>query len=195
MRRCRGLAGGWLALTMAAAACSPVDATIEELDLDWNRMLVQPKQDPYERNDFFEDGMVMRAPPEGTVRWAGKHPRPTHPPEIDGALLERGRERFEIFCGACHGVNGYGDTMVARNMSLRPAPSLHTPRARGYSEERLYRIVTEGYGLMPSYEAQLGFRDRWAVVHYLRALQLSQHVARSELPPSLRTSLDEAVSP
>jgi len=176
-------------LVAAAPACSPVSDTVKELDLDWNRMLDQPKVKAYDESSFYDDGLAMRVPPAGTVRWSGQHPLRPEPPELDRALLERGRRHFDIFCAACHGKDGRADTVVASKMTLRPPPSLHTARIRDLSDRRLYRVVTEGYGLMPSYESRIGFRDRWAVVHYLRALQLSQHARVAELPQPLRDEL------
>lgn len=175
----------------ACVACSPVDATLSELDLDWNRMLEQPKYDAYEKSRFFDDGMVMRKPPEGTARWRYRHPRNPEPPPVTEALLGRGRMHFERFCGACHGVDGAADTMVAQNMTLRPPPSLHTERIRDFEPKRIYDIITRGYGLMPSYRVQLEPRDRWAVAHYVKALQLSRHVEAALLPAEIRHALEE----
>src|SRR5213075_2566109 len=89
-------------------------------------------------------------------------------------LLQLGRSRFEIFCAACHGLLGDGDSIVARNMALRPPPNLLAPP---YSERlpgSYYRTITFGFGLMAPYSAELDNRERWAVVAYLKALQRSQ---------------------
>lgn len=101
-------------------------------------------------------------------------------------LVERGRGRFDIFCAPCHGVAGDGASAVAANMSLRRPPSLHEPAIRAYSAERLYRVVAEGYGLMPSYAGVLSREERWGLVAYVRALQLSQRAVVSELPEPVR---------
>ncbi|MFW6087267.1 MAG: c-type cytochrome [Myxococcota bacterium] len=182
-------------LAMGAAAwvagCSPVDATLDEPDLDNNRMLAQPRYDAYEKNDFFDDGMAMRVPPEGTVPWRHRHPRSSEPPAVTGALLARGRDAFEVFCGACHGVDGYGESVVAENMTLLPPPSLHTERVRAHDVDEIHRIATRGYGLMPGYRAQLDHDDRWAVAHYVKALQLSRHLEVAALPDGLRRKLAE----
>lgn len=181
--------------TLLCGACSPIDATFSDPDLDWNRMLEQPKYDPYEKSRFFDDGMVMRKPPEGTARWRHRHPRDPEPPPLTEALLGRGRRHFERLCGACHGIDGYGDTPVARNMTLRPPPSLHTERVRAFEPGRLYDIITRGYGLMPSYRVQLEPRDRWAVAHYVKALQMSRHVDVAKLPDAVQRELEEESSP
>lgn len=158
-------------------------------------MLVQPKKDAYEESGAFEDRSAMQPPPPGTVPWRHQRMGSADPPEVTRGLLTRGRERFETFCGACHGVDGHGRTVVARNMALRPPPSLHDERVRGYGAEGLYEIATRGYGLMPGYEAQLTPRDRWAVAHYVKALQLSRHAPVSALPTEMRRHLREEVEP
>ncbi len=125
-------------------------------------MIDQPKLLPY---------TDMRVPPAGTV------PRDWQPagemPAITRALLERGQDRYAIACAVCHGVAGDGDSLVARNMQRRVPPSLHEPRIAALSPERLYGVVTEGYGLMPAYATLLARDDRWAVVAYVRTLELA----------------------
>ncbi|HTV19136.1 MAG TPA: cytochrome c [Polyangiaceae bacterium] len=168
-------------------------------DVDFERMLDQPKAEPFEKSAFFDNGLSMRAPPAGTVpvtrvmgpselvsgrTAAGEYT--THiPVPLDAALLDRGEDRFRIFCRTCHGTLGDGRSAVAENMKLRKPPSLHEPRLRSYAPGRLYRVVTEGYGLMPSYAESLSIADRWAVVAFVRALQLSQNVPLAELPATL----------
>jgi mono/diheme cytochrome c family protein len=169
-------------------------------EIDLERMLDQHKLEPYEASSFFEDGQSMRRPPAGTVprtrqlgpselvrgrTEAGQYVS-TIPVPVDAALLTRGEDRFRIFCRTCHGPLGDGQSQVAENMKLRRPPSLHEPRLRDALPGRLFRVVTEGYGLMPSYEAALSLRDRWAVVAFVRALQLSQNVPLAELPEPLR---------
>jgi mono/diheme cytochrome c family protein len=187
-------------LVALCAACG------EKADvIDWLRMKDQTsmKALPYGGNPFFADGRTMRAPPAGTVPRerevadpmlasgldeAGAYAK-ENPFRLDAELLERGRDRFEITCAACHGLVGDGDSEVARAMRLRKPPSLHEARIAGYPPGRIYQVVTQGFGLMPSYRTQLGIRDRWAVVAYVRALQLSQDVKLAALPADIR---DEA---
>jgi mono/diheme cytochrome c family protein len=185
------LAGMFLAaLFLATTGC----------DVDFERMLDQPKAEPYEASPFFDDGQSMRQPPSGTVpvtRVTG--PRElvtgrdvagdyvdTPPVTLDAALLDRGEDRFRIFCRTCHGPLGDGRSAVAENMKLRKPPSLHEPRLRSFPAGRTFRVVSEGYGLMPSYAESLSLEDRWAVVAFVRALQLSQDVPLAELPEPLR---------
>jgi mono/diheme cytochrome c family protein len=168
--------------------------------VDLERMLDQHKAEPYEESAFFEDGQSMRQPPAGSVPVgrvlgppelvSGKTARGDYvtriPMPLDAALLARGEDRFRIFCRTCHGPLGDGQSQVAENMKLRRPPSLHEPRLRDLPAGQLYRVVSEGYGLMPSYRESLSLRDRWAVVAFVRALQLSQNVPLAELPQPLR---------
>lgn len=167
--------------------------------VDLERMLDQHKAEAYETSRFFEDGQSMRVPPAGTVavtevtgppelttgRVGNDYVR-AYPLAVDAALLERGRNRFRIFCATCHGPLGDGISQVAENMKLRRPPSLHERRIADYPPGRMYRVIIEGYGLMPAYAEELGVTDRWAVVAFIGALQLSQNVALLELPESSR---------
>jgi mono/diheme cytochrome c family protein len=167
--------------------------------VDLERMLDQHKAEAYDESPFFEDGRSMRRPPAGTVPVTRVTRAPelvtgsvdgryvTHiPVPLDAALLARGEDRFRIFCRTCHGPLGDGDSQVAENMKLRKPPSLHESRLRELAPGHLFRIIGEGYGLMPAYADELPYRDRWAVVAFVRALQLSQNVALVELPQNLR---------
>ena len=181
---------------LGAALCL---STVLGCEVDLERMLDQHKAKAYRETPFFEDGLVMRSPPRGTVpvtrvtgapllttgmadgAYATRLPLP-----VDAALLARGEDRFRIFCGVCHGPLGDGVSPVSENMTLRRPPSLHEPRIRELPPGKLFRVIAEGYGLMPAYADQLPIRDRWAVVAFVRALWLSQDVALVELPPDLR---------
>lgn len=169
-------------------------------DVDFNRMSEQQRFDVYEPSPYFSNGTIMRHPPPGTV----PRSRPVLAPEVgagmrDGApvervplpmtetLLLRGQNRYEIFCATCHGLTGAGNTQVAENMRLRPPPALVLPPVRDYPAGRIFRAVSEGYGLMRAYDAELAVPDRWAVVAYVQALQLSQQIALDALPPAMQT--------
>jgi mono/diheme cytochrome c family protein len=161
----------------------------------------QPKVAAYSQSEFYEDGLAMREPPVGTVPrervvqqqpyTTGKMNAPTgevylsnFPLPVDRALIQLGRQRFDITCATCHGPVGDGDSIVARQMALRPPPSLHlyADRAPGY----IYEVITRGFGLMASYAAELDVRERWAVVAYVRALQISQTTPLDRLSPDER---------
>ena len=179
-------------LLLAAMGCAPAEDTLERPDLDFNRMLDQPRYDAYGHSPWFDDRAAMRVPPEGTVPFAGTEPRERTDPRPTRELLDRGRLLFERVCAACHGLAGTGDTVVAESMELRPPPSLHTERARSYDDQELLEIVADGYGMMPGYGQHFDEEDRHAVVHYLRALQLSQNAPLAELPPRMQRSFREA---
>lgn len=169
--------------------------------LDFERMVVQPKSDAYEGSGLFADGRAMRSPPEHVVRndqpadavlrtgrrnavWVEHSPVP-----FTTAVLERGRDRFGVYCAPCHGFGGTAGTPIGQAMRLQPPPSLHEPRIRALSDGYLFGVVSGGYGLMPSYANQLPARDRWAVVGYVRALQLSRRVVLDSLAPAQRASI------
>lgn len=192
-----------LVLLAAVTACS-AEQVFEPMDFGLERMMVQPRADAFEATPFFADGRVMRAPPEGTVA----SDRVTGPPDltlgytgpvyaaqipmtVTRELLAHGRERFDIFCAPCHGVLGDSDSVVSRNMPLVRPRSVLDPAVRAYPPGRMYRIVNEGYGMMAGYATQLDIAERWAVVAYVQALQLSQSVNVATLGPEVQRRLQE----
>ena len=188
-----------LVLLFASGGCNRLAANI-----DFERMIDQEKYEAYEADFTAPDRGVMRQPPAGTVPRGrildprlGATSRPGGPYVehiplvVDRALLERGRDRFDRFCAACHGVSGYGNQPVVENMALRPPPSLHEPRIKNQPVGAIFSTITNGFGLMPSYHNELEPHDRWAVVAYLQALWLSEAVALAELPASLQARARE----
>jgi mono/diheme cytochrome c family protein len=196
---------------MAAWVCLLLSGCADEA---LQRMKKQPKGLPYRPSALFDDGRLMRDPPLHTVarerelgsaEWmtgrkaseAGGRPDGPHvqklPVQVTPELLARGRKRFEITCAACHGFLGDGESMVARNMSLRPPPSLHAlgGRPAGY----LFEVQTQGYGLMPSFGQELSTSERWAVVAYVQALQRSQRASLQDAPERERAKLISGVGP
>jgi mono/diheme cytochrome c family protein len=168
-------------------------------DVDLERMINQKRYASYQPSEFFQDGRAMRTPPPDTVA----HDRITDNPAlatglIDGGyvdripvdvtreVMDRGRTRFDIFCAACHGIAGDGDSLVAANMQLRRPPSLLSTEVEGYPAGRIFQIVSQGYGLMRPYSDSLTVDERWAVIWYLRALQLRSGVSLDRLPLALR---------
>jgi mono/diheme cytochrome c family protein len=170
----------------------------------------QPRVQNYSESEFYADKLAMREPPEGTVPRervvlnaalsAGRIGEQGHetyvttfPLKVDRPLLALGKKRFEITCGTCHGPLGDGDSIVAHQMSLRPPPSLHkyTDRPPGY----IYDVITRGFGMMASYAGELPVRERWAVVAYVRALQISQATPLDKAPPEARAKLTAPGAP
>jgi mono/diheme cytochrome c family protein len=136
---------------------------------DWSRMITQPKLLPF-------GDTAMRQPPRGSVArdWHAPSPETAAiPVPITRALLERGRDRFAIACAACHGVTGDGDSPVAHAMQRRRPPAFADPRLVALTPGKLFAIIREGYGFMPAYAGLLDEADRWAVVAYVRTLQLA----------------------
>jgi cbb3-type cytochrome c oxidase subunit III len=185
--------------SIKAFSCLGVALCLAGCQVDLERMLDQHKAKAYRESPFFEDGQSMRRPPRNTVPVTRVTRAPelttgmrggaytsTIPLPLDAEALRRGQDRFRIFCRTCHGPLGDGQSQVAENMKLRRPPSLHEPRIVSFPPGQLFRIISEGYGLMPSYADVLPIRDRWAVVAFVRALQLSQDVALSDLPEDLR---------
>jgi mono/diheme cytochrome c family protein len=112
----------------------------------------------------------------------------TFPFPITREVLERGRERFDIFCSVCHGRLGTGEGMVVRR-GFRQPPSYHIDRLKEARVGHFFDVITNGFGAMPDYAAQIHVRDRWAIVAYIRALQLSQNVPLGDVPAEGRSQL------
>lgn len=156
-------------------------------------MADQPKLEAWEATALFPDGKVVQAPPEGAVARGDLDrdaARETRPP-LDRALLERGRERFDIHCSPCHGRDGGGDGMIVRRGMPAP-PSYHQDRLRQAPDQHFIDVIEEGYGVMYPYANRVAPRDRWAIVAYIRALQLSQNAQADSLSPQARRRLEEA---
>lgn len=158
---------------------------------------------PFESSDFFEDERVARLPVEGTVAlgdarldrhlhtgMVGGQPAATYPFEVTLEVLERGRERYDIFCSPCHDRLGNGNGMVVQRGFRRPS-SFHLERLRQAPPGYFFDVMTNGFGAMPSYAAQVPARDRWAIVAYIAALQLSQGATLEDVPADQRQQLEQ----
>lgn len=158
----------------------------------FERMLAQPRYEPYGQSAFFPDGRAMRIPPEGTVSHeAIVESGPVATGDVEGApavsiplhvgdeLLATGQSRFGIYCAVCHGALGDGNSVVGHNMVECPPPSLLSPVVRALPAGTLYHVITNGFGRMPSYASQLSARERWAVVAYVHRLQRAAPVSDS----------------
>jgi hypothetical protein len=165
-------------------------------------MADQPKNKPLSPSPFFDDGRSERPLLENTVargsiaddelflpKESNAFPLPLTP-----ELLKRGQERYKIFCTPCHGLQGDGNGMVAMRGMKHP-PSYHDLRLRQVPNGYIYDVITNGFGGMLGYSAQIPPADRWAIVAYVRALQLSRNAPVSELSPALREKLNAGGSP
>jgi mono/diheme cytochrome c family protein len=159
-------------------------------------MATQPKARPLSPSDFFPDGRSERPLLENTVargslandEYVVAKDSNAFPLPVNQALLERGQERYGVFCTPCHGLQGDGNGMVALRGMKHP-PSYHTDRLRESPNGYFYDVISNGFGQMYGYAAQIPPRDRWAIVAYVRALQLSRDARASELPAELRQKL------
>ena len=156
----------------------------------------QPRYEALEGSTFFADNRSSRPLVDDTVArnnlrtdeflYTGQvdgAPVEAFPFPVDKEVLERGHERFDIFCAPCHGRLGDGNGMVAQRGFKHP-PSFHIDRLREAPPGYFYGAISNGFGVMPSYAARINPKDRWAIVAYIRALQLSQHATLDNVPES-----------
>lgn len=164
----------------------------------------QPKYKPLRASDFFIDGRSERPLVAGTVArgflrdddhlYTGKvdgQDVTTFPFAIDERIMRRGRERFDIYCSPCHGRVGDGEGMIVKRGYRRP-PSFHEDRLRQAPIGHFFDVMSNGFGAMPDYVGQIAVEDRWAIIAYIRALQLSQRAAAADVPPDERARLAAA---
>jgi len=161
----------------------------------------QPKYVPLRESTFFNDARSARPLVEGTVArgqlhddelmYTGKlqgQDATVLPMRVDAQVMARGQERFNVYCSPCHGRTGVGDGMIVRRGYRRP-PSLHQDRLRDAPLGHFFDVMTNGFGAMPDYAAQIKVEDRWAIVAYIRALQLSEHATMADVPAADRSRL------
>ncbi len=169
-------------------------------------MYDQPKYKDLRHSDFFADGRQARPLPDGTVArgflradsrvYSGKVGNALvteFPVPLGAAVLARGRQRFDIFCSPCHDRTGSGAGMVVLR-GYRPPPSFHIDRLRNAPVGHFYDVITNGFGAMPDYSSQIDVADRWAIVAYVRALQLSQNAPVAAIGPEDRVRVESVQS-
>jgi len=163
----------------------------------------QPKYIPLRESTFFADDRSARPIVAGTVARGELHDdtllytgkvdgkdAAVFPFPIDARVLARGQERFNIYCSPCHGRTGQGDGMVVRRGYRRP-PTFHQDRLREAPVGHIFDVVSNGFGAMPDYAAQIKVEDRWAIIAYVRALQLSEHATAADVPADHRGDLEK----
>ena len=163
----------------------------------------QPKYVPLRQSSFFGDERSARPLVPGTVArghlrddtllYTGKingADATVFPLVADSRVMARGQERFDIYCSPCHGRTGQGDGMVVRRGFRRP-PSFHEDRLRNAPIGHLFDVITNGFGAMPDYATQIRAEDRWAIVAYMRALQLSEHATLADVAADKRSELEK----
>jgi mono/diheme cytochrome c family protein len=175
-----------LAIAVAAAGASSTAAC----DWDLHRMNDQARCEPGDRRPWLPDQRCDQRAPDGTVAWrtvaSESAATPRGAPAATRATILRGRDRFTRFCAPCHGPLGDGESVIAQAMVLRRPPSLLIPPVVEYPDQRIFEVITDGYGLMPPYRYQLPPGDRWAIVQFLRVLERSQRFPLAQLPASRR---------
>lgn len=181
--------GAWCLVLVAAAGCR-------------QDMHDQPKFIPLRETSFFQSGRSERPLVKGTVArgqlreddllYTGKvdgREIDEFPFPVTAAVVERGQQRFNIYCSPCHGTTGLGDGMIVRRGYRRP-PSYFEARLMNAPVGHFFDVMTNGFGAMPDYKAQVAVRDRWAIAAYIRALQLSEHATMQDVPPAARDKLN-----
>jgi len=190
--------------TRCGNACAAIAVTLLALASVGCRqdMQDQPKFIPLRPSDFYDDGRSERQLVEGTVArghlnddvlyYTGKGPdgqfSNEFPFPVTKEVIERGHQRFNVYCTPCHGRLGDGNGMVVQRGYRRP-PSYHIDRLRQVPNGYIFDVITNGFGAMQDYAAQIPVADRWAIVAYERALQLSQHATLEDVPPDQRAKL------
>lgn len=175
-----------------------------ELFPDMNR---QPKLRPQTTSAFFADGKSSRLPVAGTIAWEDNHyqdlpvntgraPGTTNfvdvlgtDVQVDEKLLARGQQRFNINCSPCHGAQGDGNGITKRIKAMGTVGNLHDQRIVKLTDGEIFNTITYGKNLMGGYGANISVEDRWAIVAYLRSLQLSQLGSIDDVPEPMRGSL------
>jgi hypothetical protein len=178
------------ALTLAALSTALIILSACRLD-----MQVQPRTNPLAHSDFYADQRSARPPVEGTVArgqlhedaylYTGKvngNPGDFLPFPATKEVLARGRERYNIFCAPCHSRLGDGNGFVPSRGFARKPPSFHIVRLQKAPLGYFYDVIANGFGIMPDYASQIPVRDRWAIIAYVRALQLSQNATMADVP-------------
>ncbi len=153
-------------------------------------MYDQPKYETLETSALWNDGMSARTMPDGTVALED-FDAPQRMPKLTQTFMEHGRNRYNIYCAPCHSLAGDGDGMVPSRGFPHP-PSFHSKRLRAMPDQHFYDVISNGYGVMYSYAARVPPRDRWAIIAYIRALQLSQHAALQDIPSAQRARLEQS---
>jgi mono/diheme cytochrome c family protein len=166
-------------------------------------MVIQAKLKPYQESAFFADGQGARPLVAGTVARGQLRADPVYntgksgdlltdtiPAKVDRATLERGQQRYNIYCSPCHSRSGDGRGMIVQRGFPTP-PSFHDQRLLDAPAGHFFNVITNGYGAMYSYASRIPIDDRWAIVAYIRALQLSQHATIDDVPAQDRPRLEE----
>lgn len=203
---CRLVTAGLLVGALLFGGCRGMESDRAPIHPNLN-MDMQNRFDAQEANPLFADNAAMRTPPAGTVArgllredaayYAGRDESGGYlaqgPVPVTRALLERGQDRYDIYCAVCHGGAGDGQGIImSGDYGYTPAPSFHDAavRERIAADGYVYDVIANGVRTMPGYAQQTSVADRWAIVAYVRALQRSQNADVSDVPQDLLSRLD-----
>ncbi len=193
----------FLVLTLAIVAGCTREQPSDKPPIHLNpNMDSQPKYKAQSESEFFEDRATMRTPVAGTVArddlreddryYKGKNPDGSFvskaPVTVNSQLLDRGRERFDIYCSPCHSRVGDGRGIMV-DRGYVPPPTFHSERIREMPAGEIFGVITNGIRNMPSYRHQIPPDDRWAIIAYLRALQRSRNATMDDIPIELRETV------
>jgi len=166
----------------------------------------QPKYKPFRPSDFFADGRSARPLVQGTVARGTLREDAVYytgkvgsdfvkeiPVKVTAEFLARGQTGFQVFCSPCHGRTGRGDGMVVQRGFKKP-PSYHIERLRHVPIGYFYDVITNGFGAMSDYAAQVPPADRWAIAAYVRTLQYSQYAPVADVPPDKQPELERSLA-
>jgi len=166
-------------------------------------MHIQPRENPLAKSDFYADQRSARPLVEGTVArgqlredtyfYTGKNgstPGDVMPFPVTKEVLERGQERYNIYCAPCHSRVGDGNGFIPSRGFTRVPPSYHIPRLQKAPVGYFFDVITNGFGIMPDYASQIAPEDRWKIVAYIRALQLSQNATSADVPQGQKVPSD-----
>jgi mono/diheme cytochrome c family protein len=188
-----------LMLVLVLAGCQGAISEKPPVHLNQN-MDFQEKFEAQEANTFFADGRAMRPPVPGTVArgflkedvawWTGKNESGDHvdiPVELTMQVMERGQDRYNIYCSVCHGLAGDGQGIIMTGRyGYVPAPTFHSELLRAREDGYFFDVISHGVRSMPGYGQQVAVADRWAIVAYVRALQRSQYASPADVPENQR---------
>lgn len=204
----RSFVTGLMLVALLLAGCRGTQSDNPPFHMNLN-MDFQPNFGPQEVNPFFEDNAAMRVPVPGTVprgelrdssalyqgRTEGGDYVSEIPIAVTRTVLERGQDRYDIYCSVCHGKTGAGNGIIMRgDYGYTPASSYHIDRLRNAPDGYLYDVIANGVRNMPAYGQKIPVMDRWAIVAYIRALQRSQNASPNDLPADVRSRLGIAGS-
>ena len=192
-----------LALALAVAGCSRGQPRETRPLVIIPDMEFQPKWKAQGTSSFFEDGRMMRTPPVGTVARGSLKSDSTffagsvdgqvvvhNPLPVTAELMERGRDRYNIYCVVCHDQTGSGKGIITEYQGFVPPATFHDERALAFTDGHLFKVISNGIRNMPGYAAQIPTADRWAIVAYVRALQRSQNATLADVPADKRKDLN-----